>query len=302
MKHKKKVLITGSRGLLGLALLQTLKDDYHIVPTVHTTKKDDSDKTLLRPMDICNGDEVHAVFNHHAPDVVVHAASIGNVDYCERNKEEAYRANVEGTDNIIHACKEHGSMLIFISSNAVFDGSAAPYTEESTPNPINYYGQTKAIAEEHVQSSGLKYAIARLILMYGWNHPSERHNPVTWLLNALHKKERVKLVNDTYTNPIYNIQAGEAIKNMIRQRSQGIFHLAGGERMNRYDFGRKTAEVFGYDHTLIEPVDSDYFAGIAPRMPDTTYATKRMQDELHVTPMTIAEGLEHMKLHRHIHA
>jgi len=67
-----------------------------------------------------------------------------------------------------------------MSSNAVFDGNNAPYSEKDKPNPINYYGKTKVISEFDIKKSGISHAIVRLTQMYGWNHPKERKNPVTW--------------------------------------------------------------------------------------------------------------------------
>ena len=112
--------------------------------------------------------------------------------FCEKNKKVAYKINVKGTENMIKVCYKNKAKLIFISSNAVFDGSNPPYSEKSKVHPVNYYGKTKVISEKMIMKSNVDYAIVRLILMYGWNHPKERENPVTWLINKLKNGRKIK--------------------------------------------------------------------------------------------------------------
>lgn len=302
VKHKDKiVLITGSAGLLGTALLQRIPENIRVAPTYFTNPQlNVHPDTTTYKLDITNEENVLSVFKNVKPTYVIHASSLGNVDYCETHREEAYKINVVGTKNIIKGCEKYGSKLIFISSNAVFDGLHAPYDEDSLVLPVNYYGETKAIGEDLVSDSGLQYAIVRLVLMYGWNNPSERQNPVTWLLDKLRQGEHIKLVDDTYTNPILNTQAALAVWSIIDKNKTGIFHIAGKDRVNRYEFGISVAEIFGFKTELIQKVDSSYFKGIANRMPDTTYITKRMENELMLKPLQLIDGLRYMKNHKEL--
>ena len=145
-----KLLITGASGLYGsrLAKLAVAKnwDVYSsdvIELKVYGTfvKMDISDKAM-----------VDEVFRQVKPDVVVHAATLTDVDKCETNKELAWKINVEGTKNIVDAAKSAGSFPIYISTDYVFSGEKGNYTETDTPDPINYYGLTKLKAEEVVKT------------------------------------------------------------------------------------------------------------------------------------------------------
>ena len=184
--------------------------------------------------------------------------------------------------------------MVFISSNAVFDGLEAPYNEFSKINPVNYYGETKAVSENEIKSANIKFTIVRLVLMYGWNNINSRPNPVTWLIDRLSKNEKTALVNDTYVNPIYNLQAGETIWKLIEKEKVGLYHLAGAESINRFDFGMKTAEIFGKNKDLLSETDSSYFPSIAPRMPDTTYDLTKIKREIGYVPLNIEQGLTKM--------
>jgi len=295
-KNALRVLITGGTGLLGIGLLDQKPNELEIIPTYFNNNRIKRHKNVnFVKLDITNKPSVDKLFIKYLPNITIHAASVGNVDYCEKNKNEAYKINVEGTKNIVEACYENRSKLVFLSSNAVFDGVNPPYKETSELCPINYYGQTKVLGEKIVQNNKINFIIVRLILMYGWNHPKERQNPVTWLIDKLEQKEKIVMVNDTYTNPVLNIQAAKFIWELIKKEKTGIYHIAGKERINRYDFARKTAEVFSLNKKLITQVPSSFFKGIAKRMYDTTYDTSKIEKELLVKPLDIKDGLLYMK-------
>lgn len=245
-------------------------------------------------MDVTIEKEVIEFFKAEQPDVVVHTASIGSVDFSEKHKDETRLVNVGGTKNAVAGAKACNAKFIFISSNAVFDGESPPYKEEDPLKPINYYGKLKVEGERIVLSSGLPYAIVRPILIYGWNDPNGRPNPVTWLLSRLKDRQQVKIVDDVYCNPLLAGNCAEAIWSVILNDKKGIYHIGGKDRVNRFDFAVCAAKAFGLDYELIEPVPSSYFKSIAHRPKDTTYSTKKMQEELGVRPIGIKEGLEIM--------
>jgi len=276
----RKVLITGSTGLLGLSLIKNKPEGIDLYRS---------------EFDIRNGEEVSRVFKDISPDAVIHAASLGNVDYCEKNKEDARQVNVEGSRNIIAACGTSGSSLIFMSSNAVFDGEIPPYAEEDRPNPVDYYGSTKLQTELDVAKSGLEYAILRLMTMYGWNHPRQRQNPVTWVLERLIKNKNINVVKDIYNNHLFADNAAQAVWAVVSGDKRGIYHIAGSETASRYELACDAADIFGLDKRLIRPVDSSFFPSIAPRPKNTSYNVKKMQRELLIEPLDIRTGLTLMR-------
>lgn len=292
---KLKILLTGSTGLLGKGLLATAPQDVRIYPFFSKDMPQNKGYQYLR-MDITKKSEVADSFVKIKPDIVIHAASIGNVDYCEKNPKEAEGVNVYGTENIAMQSKKYHCKLIFTSTNAVFDGLQAPYSETSSTNPINYYGLTKVLGEKLVLEHNPVNVVVRMTLMYGWNNSNQRSNAVTWLLDKLRRAEPTKLVDDTYVNPLYNLQAAENIWKIIKLGKTGVFHLAGKDRVNRYELGLATAHAFGFDDKLLEPVSSGYFTSIAKRMPDTTFDTAKMVQELGSLPLSIQTGLEFMQL------
>lgn len=298
MRRGKRVFITGSTGLLGLSLMNSKPAGIVIYAGYYNFPHDslpDADIHEYIPIDIRDRADVVKVFKKIRPDVVIHAASQGSVDYCERNREEAWRTNVEGSRDVIEACRVSNIKLIFTSSNAVFDGEQPPYKEDDRPNPVDYYGQTKLQTEQDILKGQIDYAIVRLMTMYGWNHPLERQNPVTWVLGKLKKGEKINIVNDIYNNHLYVDNAAQAIWAVIEKAKQGIYHIAGGEVVSRYSLACAVADIFGFDKDFIKPVDSSFFPAIAPRPKNTSYTIDKMEQDLSVKATGIQEGLHAMK-------
>ena len=298
MNNKKKaILITGGTGLLGKGLAESILPDFRLISThLRDYSVPRSNNVEYIVLDVINIRSVKILFEKYEFDCVVHAAGIANVDYVETHYEESFRSNVESTQNIISVCRESGCHMIYVSTNAVFDGTEAPYNETSNPNPINKYGKIKLECERIVSESLKNFTIFRPILMYGWHYPQSRQNPATWIIEKLSKDQTINMVTDIYENPLYNVQCGEILWQIILKKPLGIIHAAGGEIVNRYEFAVKLAEVFGFSYSLIRPVDSSFFPAIAPRPRNTSLETKRTREELGITPIVLREGLEKMKM------
>lgn len=295
--ENKKIFITGGTGLLGHHLIKTAPPMYSTSCTFFPIEKKDyipydCGKHYL---DITDGGLVLDIIKKIKPDYVIHTASMANVDYVEKNKEEARKNNLGGIINIIEACRQTGAKVIYISSNAVFDGRNPPYSEDSVVNPINYYGQLKVEEERVVKESGLKYVILRPILMYGWNLKVERKDPVTWLIDLLKLGKEVNMVDDIFCNPLFVEDCCAAIWRIIALNKEGVFHVGGEGELSRYDFARITAEIFGFDKNLIKPVKNSFFPEISPRPKNTTYCINKIKKELQVFPLSPEQGLKVMK-------
>jgi dTDP-4-dehydrorhamnose reductase len=288
------ILITGISGLLGKAL-ESEKPENAEITGIHlhdySIQVSDSKNIVL---DVTNSKSIGKLFSENRFDFVIHCADIANVDYVETN-ESARLSNLKGTHNLVEQCENSGSFFIYVSTNAVFDGNNPPYAESSATNPINEYGKNKLECERLVAENLKNFATVRPILMYGWNNPHSRPNPATWIIDRLKKGEKTNLVDDVFENPLYNIQCAQAIWKIVDKRLNGIFHIAGAEILNRYEFGLKIAKTFDLDKNLISPVKSSFFPSIAPRPKNTSFSTLRMEKELGIKPLSISNGLKLMK-------
>jgi len=295
-----RVLITGGTGLLGHALIATA-DGKDRLSVLHLR-----DYTVP----LINGAEQFVVDIRERPrladffarshfDVVIHAAGIANVDYVECHPEEGWQSNVIGTQNVVDLVRKQDIKLVYISSNAVFDGKSAPYRESDPTNPINRYGCIKVECEHIVKQGCPEATIVRPILMYGWHAPEGRTNPATWIIDRLRRGEQIHLVTDVYENPLWSYHCAVAIWRLIQLGKTGTWHIAGKDIVNRYEFGKLVAQAFGLDPSLLHPVKSSFFPTIAPRPCNTSFVTDRMQGELGVEPLSVLDGLARMRAMAH---
>lgn len=268
--QKKRMVIIGGSGLLGYKLLQNV-NDFEVYVTYNNNLIDYKNIETIK-VDISNEHESKKIVELK-PDIIINAAAMTNVDYCEKFKEKAYNVNVIGTKNIAKIAEQLGSKFVQISSDAVFSGGTGHYSEEDLPNPINIYGKTK-LESEKIASKVSDNLILRPSVIFGWipfEYIRKRDNSVKtmnfalWVLNELNKKQKLTIVNDQFSTPTLADNLAENIIEMIKKNMNGVFHASGLTCINRLDFSRKLAKLFGYSNNYISPCSSEELNQIAKR-------------------------------------
>ena len=290
-KNKKiRLLITGASGLLGKKMMKMLPG---LGFDVLGTSSKASGK--IKKMDVTDWKEVMDVVSGFKPDVVVHAAAVINVDWCEKNKDEAFRINVEGTSNVVEACNQNGAKMVLISTDYVFDGKKrGKYREEDERNPIGAYGWTKAEAEKVVEDMSNDAIIARASVLYGYNDRKDRETYVTYVIDTLKARKEVHGFTDQYNNPALIDEVVEAIAKLIKLDEEGIFHVTGPENLSRYEFAMKIAKVFGFDKGLVKKGTWESSEHKAPRAKRLDESIKKLESK-GIRMSGIEEGLKKMK-------
>jgi dTDP-4-dehydrorhamnose reductase len=285
---KTRVVVTGSSGLLGRRLMSALSDDYEVLGIDRYMTEGQSGLAV----DITHKERTLESIVSVAPDVVVHTAAETNVDRCETERDLARRINVEGTANIADACVRVGAKLILVSTDYVFDGNKGNYAETDEPSPISFYGLTKLEAERIATSSSPNSLIVRTSVLYGW-HPTKL-NFATWVLKGLREGQILRVVNDHINSPTLADNLAVAIRKVIKNDSQGILHIAGSERISRFDFARRIARRFGLDESLLVPVEMKDLNWIARRPRDSSLNVGKAEKELRIELFGVDRGLEEM--------
>jgi dTDP-4-dehydrorhamnose reductase len=224
--------------------------------------------------------------------VVVHTAAETNVDRCETEQDLARRINVDGTANIADASAKTGAKLILISTDYVFDGAKGNYAETDEPNPISFYGRTKLEAERITVKTLPDSMIVRTSVLYGW-HPTKL-NFATWVLKGLRERQTLRVADDHINSPTFADNLANAIKNTIEQNSKGILHIAGNERISRFEFARRLAEKFGLDEALLIPVEMRDLNWVARRPRDSSLDVGKAEKELGTEIFGVDRGIEEM--------
>ena len=292
MRKSRKLIVTGGNGLLGSRVAAAGLDKFEVIATYNNNPVKAGYR--LVPLDITRKADVFRLIVDEGPDYVVHAAAMTDVDRCEDDRAEAMKINAGGTANVAEACKETGAKMVYISTDAVFDGRTGMYKEDDRTDPINYYGRTKLEGEKAVEKAGAEYIIARISVLYGWN-VKNRPNYVTWLLGELKDGRQVKVVTDQWNSPTFADNCAQILLRLLENGKSGTYHASGSERISRFDFAGKVAEIFGFDPSLMTPVRSSELKMKAKRPIDSSLNVDKITNDLGTKPSGIEESLMQMK-------
>lgn len=282
-----RVLITGGSGLLGRALISaSINMGIDSMPAYHSNP---IGRTSVK-IDIMDLHGVERALREIEPDCVIHAAALTNVDLCENDPTRAWAINADATKNVADACNDEGAKVIYISTDYVFDGQNGPYSEEAIPHPINVYGESKLAGEKFTMAYPGN-VVARVCVLYGAGRP----NFVTWVIDSLRKNVPITAVTDQYNTPTYIGNCAQALLTMCKLDLRGIYHVSGRERMNRYDFAHKIAEVFGLNENLIKSATSTILHQRAKRPRDSSLNVEKAEKALGMRLANVREGLMMMK-------
>ena len=287
----KTLCVTGGNGLLGQKLIEQASQKCAVL-AVDIQEGPSAKCSFVEYVrcDITDAELVEETLQKAKPDCVIHTAAFTDVDGCESHREEAWNINVRGTENIARTCRNLGIPMVHLSTDYVFDGNSGPYGEEAVPNPISFYGKTKLESERIVQSISNDSVIVRTMVLYGYS-PSVRENFVTWLVRKLRNREAVSVVTDQYGNPTLADDLARALLLLVERGAKGLYHVAGGEWMNRFDFAVRVAEIFHLDRALIAPTTSGMFQQKAPRPMRSGLKTNKIKREYGIILKSVSEGL-----------
>jgi dTDP-4-dehydrorhamnose reductase len=216
------------------------------------------------------------------------------VDLCENDKSLADLINVNGTSNVVNACKKIGSKIIYVSTSNVFDGKNQKYTEADKPNPTTHYGITKLLGEDLVKDSGMEYMILRTDQPYCWIKEWQHTNSVLRVLDKLVHNETLNEITDWYNTPTYVPDFIKVLFSLISKNAQGIFHLTGSEFVSRFEWSLQVAETFRLDKNLILPIHSDLLK-LPVKRPNVYLSNDKAFKYTGIRMAGITEGLNNMK-------
>ncbi len=281
-----KILVTGGSGLLGRALLRQASE--HHLDAVGTYNRASQERGIL--LDVTDQERVREAIQQVQPEWIIHAAALTDVDRCEREPDEAWRANAHGTKNVVDAGKECGARVLYVSTDYVFDGEHGPYTEEDAPHPINVYGESKLAGERFTLAEPAN-VVARVCVLYGPDKP----NFVTWVINALRTGTPINVVDDQLNTPTYTNNCALALLELCKRRLTGIYHVSGREQLSRYDFARAIADVFGLNSKLINVTTTDMLQQLARRPMNSSLRVEKAERALGMRLAGAHEGLRAMR-------
>lgn len=245
MPEKPRLLITGGSGYLGQRLTRRARARWDVTATYLSRRPLIPGCRWIR-LDVCDPREVVRLFERVAPQVVIHTAA-------HRSGPDMGRVNVDGTRHVALAALRAGARMIHLSTDVLFDGRKGSYVESDPPSPITPYGRSKADAETLLAEWTPQAAIVRTSLIYGFDTPDHH---TRWMLDTLHQGQRVTLFTDERRCPIWVETLAAALLELATLDYAGLLHVAGGQVLNRYEFGTRLLGVHGIGLSGVIPARS----------------------------------------------
>jgi dTDP-4-dehydrorhamnose reductase len=251
-------LVTGARGQLGSDLLRAL--DGHDVTGLGRAD-----------LDICDREAVRRALEGF--DVVINAAAYTNVDEAERDSSTADQVNHVGPSVLADACVDTGALLVQVSTDYVFDGTATvPYSEDAPTSPLNAYGRTKAAGECAVLSSGARAYVVRTSWLYG----ETGRNFVKTMIRLEATGDAVSVVDDQHGSPTWSGHLAPGLVELARSGApSGIYHFTNAGSATWFQFARAIFEELGADPDRVKPISTADFPRPAPRPAYSVLAADR---------------------------
>ena len=243
-----RITILGATGMLGKALMRRWSED--VVTGLGSAQAD-----------IRSPEQVERAVTESRPDWIVLSAAYTDVDGCESNRELAAEVNTQGPTNAAKAAARVGAKLLFVSTDYVFDGKkTTPYEADETRNPINFYGKTKADAEERILEILPEACVVRTSWLFG---PWGKCFPDTILKLAANRPE-LDVVDDQRGCPTYTFDLADAIMRLSREDAKGIIHCTNSGACSWFDFASEIVRQAGAK-AVVRATTSDRFLRPAAR-------------------------------------
>ena len=262
-----RITIFGATGLLGKALVREWKDD-------EVTGFGSADG------DIRDEKQVSNLVQRARPDWIVLAAAYTDVDGCETNRDLAFDVNCRGAINVARAAKQHGSRLLFLSTDYVFDGTkTTPYATDDPRSPRSVYGQSKAEAEVQLGEIIPECCIVRTSWLFG---RGGKCFPDT-ILKLAETRPELEVVGDQRGSPTYSIDLARVLIQLCRQGTSGIVHVTNRGECSWYEFAREIIVRAGLK-TVVRETTSDKFVRPAKRPKYSVLSPESLQQRGIATP------------------
>ena len=286
------VLVVGGNGLLGSAVVAAARARSHAVSLTYHSSAPAFDIPATQ-LDVRETDGFVDALETAAPDVVVNCAAMTDVDGCESARERAFAVNAEAPGAMAAACAARDVAFVHVSTDYVFDGeSRTPYPETATVNPMQVYGESKAVGDRRVLEADGDALIARLSFVYGRRGDTGTLEGFpAWVDGTLSAGESAPLFADQWITPSRAGATASTIFDLVNASASGLFHVACRTCTTPYEFGREIATLRGYDTDLIDEGSTDDVARDAARPTYSCLDVGRLERTLGRAQPTLASDL-----------
>lgn len=270
--------ITGANGLIGHALWQQS----------HSQNLPWRIEAITRAhFDLCETRSIRQAVKRSKPSLIIHCAAMSSNPTCSENPNLAHEVNVRATRELADAAED--ARLLFFSTDLVFNGQKGNYRETDSPQPLSVYAETKLLSEELLAKRPNTVIIRTSI--NGGPSPSKKRGFDEALIQQWRSKITSRLFRDEYRSPLFASTTASVVWRLAQSSEEGIFHIAGPDRLSRLDIGRRLAACYPELSPAIEATSLNDYDG-APRSPDTSLSIEKVESRLGLSIPSFEESLQ----------
>lgn len=271
----KKIYIAGCGGMLGEAFHKQFSIDFELKCT-----DIDLNEGWLSYLDFRDLQEYKKDVQAFNPDYLFHLGAYTDLEFCEKNSEEAYRTNTLAVENAVYIANELNIPLLYISTAGIFDGKKELYDDWDQPNPLGVYARTKYLGERFVVENAKKYLICRAGWMMGSGPKKDKKFIQKIMAQIKNKKKELYVVSDKNGTPTYTHDFAKNVKLLLEKELWGLYNMVCGGETSRFEVAAELVRLLKLDNKIkIIPVTSEYFkeAYFAERPPSERLVNRKLE-------------------------
>ena len=284
----KKILVTGSAGLIGTQIVKDLLDNHKQVYSCYNKTK--PELGIITHLDLTKKDDIVNTMNRIKPDVVIHLGAMTDVELCETETELAKKINTDATEILALESEKYNTFFVYMSTDYVFDGKVGMKKENDKTNPINFYGKSKLDGERVFKKITTPNVIVRTSTPFGI-HSKKISFPI-WVKKNLELEKEISVVVNQYTSPSYVPNISKMIIEIMERKITGIIHLAGATKISRYDFAVQISKIINVNKQFLKLTKMDQMDWKAQRPADSSLSVSKANKILKNKPEKIEDSLK----------
>jgi dTDP-4-dehydrorhamnose reductase len=290
----KRMLITGGSGFIGGNLALRARSSWDVAATYRATRPN-LDSVNWIEMDLTDEKSVQSAVASFRPDVIVHLAAMSDIERCETEQDLCEEVNVQGTVRLAEAAFDTGARLIFVSTDNVFDGERGSYAEDDAPNPVNFYGRSKVMAEEAVRSRSECNLVVRIPVVLGFPALSGANSFLSSIVKLAREDKKVWFITSEVRSPIDVTVLCDVFLELAEDGHEGLLHVGGTEALDRGLMGERILDRLGKPRELGIYLRSRDGGAKRPRdvSLNVTKATASLRNELPDFSTSLDRSFEH---------
>ena len=253
-----KIFIAGCGGMLGEAFYNVFKTAYEL----QCTDKD-VNAEWLSFLDFRDVDEYRKQVKYFSPDYLFHLGAYTDLEFCEKNVEDAYLTNTISVENAVYIANEYNIPILYISTAGIFDGKKDYYDDWDTPNPLGVYARSKYMGERFVVENAKRYLVCRAGWMMGAGPIKDKKFIQKIMKQLKDGNKELFIVNDKDGTPTYTYDFAKNVKALLEKEYWGLYNMVCGGQTSRLEVASELLTYLGLERSVkITQVTSDHFKSV----------------------------------------